>query len=129
MPLYGNELADDIGPLEAGLGWAVRLEKGAFVGSGPIGDMKEMGPPRRTVGFKLVERAGSPRSHQAVRLDGRDIGFVTSGAFSPTLGENIGLALIEREAAGIGKPLEIMIRDRPVQAVQVKVPFYKRDRE
>lgn len=128
MPLYGNELADDIGPLEAGLGWAVKLEKGPFVGSDKIAAMKMSGPPRRTVGFKLVERAGSPRSHYAVQSEGREVGFVTSGALSPTLNENIGLALVDRSVAGVGKPLEIVIRDNPVAAVQVKTPFYKRDR-
>jgi aminomethyltransferase len=126
MPLYGQELAGDIGPLEAGLGWAVKLDKGDFVGREPIAAMKEAGPPRRTVGFKLLERSGSPRSHYPVQVDGREIGHVTSGAMSPTLGENVGLALIEREYAGVGKALEVVIRDRPVPAVQVKTPFYKR---
>jgi len=126
MPLYGNELADDINPLEAGLGWVIKLEKGDFVGRPPIAAMKESGPPRRTVGFRLTERGGSPRSHYEVRANGKPVGHVTSGAMSPTLGENIGLALIDREAAGIGKPLEIIIRDKPVAAVQVKLPFYKR---
>ena len=126
MPLYGQELADDIGPLEAGLGWAVKLDKGDFVGRERIAAMKEAGPPRRTVGFRLLERAGSPRSHYPVQADGREIGHVTSGGMSPTLGENIGLALIEREYAGVGKPLDVVIRDKPVPAVQVKTPFYKR---
>ncbi|MCC6790494.1 MAG: glycine cleavage system aminomethyltransferase GcvT [Thermomicrobiales bacterium] len=128
MPLYGNELADDINPLEAGLGWAVKLEKGPFVGSDRIAEMKEQGPPRRTVGFKLTERAGSPRSHFDVHVDGRSVGFVTSGAMSPTLNENIGLALVERDVAGVGRPLQIIIRDKPVAAIQVRTPFYKRDR-
>ena len=126
MPLYGQELADDVGPLEAGLGWAVKLDKGDFVGRERIAAMKETGPPRRTVGFKLVERSGSPRTHYPVQVDGREIGHVTSGGMSPTLGENIGLALIEREYAGVGKPLDVVIRDKPVAAVQVKTPFYKR---
>ena len=128
MPLYGQELADDINPLEAGLGWAVKLDKGPFVGSKPIAAVKAEGPSRRTVGFKLTERAGSPRSHYDVQADRKTIGFVTSGAFSPTLNENIGLALVDRDVAGVGKPLEIVIRDRPVSAVQVKTPFYKRER-
>jgi aminomethyltransferase len=126
MPLYGQELSDEIGPLEAGLGWAVKLDKGDFVGRGPIATMKEQGAPRRTVGFKLTERSGSPRSHYPVQVDGREVGFVTSGAMSPTLGENIGLALVGREVAGVGKPLGIVIRDRCVPAVQVKTPFYRR---
>lgn len=126
MPLYGNELADDINPLEAGLGWAVNLDKGPFTGRDRIAAMKESGAPRKTVGFKLTERSGSPRSHYLVEGDGRTIGHVTSGAMSPTLGENIGLALIESELAGVGKPLQIVIRDKPVAAIQVKLPFYRR---
>ncbi len=126
MPLYGNELADDIGPLEAGLGWAVKLDKGDFVGRDAIAAMKASGPPRRTVGFILSERSGAARSGFEVQVDGRRVGHVTSGATSPTLGENIGLALIERDVAGVGKPLQIVIRGKPVSATQVKLPFYRR---
>ncbi|MGH2614565.1 MAG: glycine cleavage system aminomethyltransferase GcvT [Thermomicrobiales bacterium] len=129
MPLYGNELADDISPLEAGLGWAVKLDKGSFVGRDAIAAIKEARPDRRTVGFQLTERAGSARHGYAVQLDGREIGVVTSGAHSPTLGTEIGLALIDSSAAGVGKPLQIVIRGRPVQAKQVKLPFYRRDRD
>ena len=128
MPLYGNELADDINPIEAGLGWAVKLDKGPFVGRDAIAAVKEAGPSRRTVGFQLLERAGSARHGYPVQLDGRDIGVVTSGAHSPTLGAEIGLALIDADAAGVGKPLEIVIRGRPVKAKQVKLPFYRRAR-
>lgn len=127
MPLYGNELADDIGPLEAGLGWAVKLDKGPFVGSAAIAAMKASGAPRRTVGFRLLERAGSARHGYPVAVDGRQVGVVTSGAHSPTLGAEIGLALIERDAAGIGRPLHVVIRGRAVPAEQVKLPFYRRD--
>ncbi|MGI8477619.1 MAG: glycine cleavage system aminomethyltransferase GcvT [Thermomicrobiales bacterium] len=126
MPLYGNELGDEIGPLEAGLGWAVKLEKGDFVGRDAIAAMRISGPPRKTVGFRLSDRGGSARSHFDVRLDGRSVGYVTSGAFSPSLKENIGLALVERDAAGVGKPLDVMVRDKPAKAVQIKTPFYKR---
>jgi aminomethyltransferase len=59
-------------------------------------------------------------------MDGAVIGEVTSGAFSPTLQRNIGLALIDREYAGVGKPLQIEIRGKLVDAEQVKTPFYKR---
>ncbi|MDP9365686.1 MAG: glycine cleavage system aminomethyltransferase GcvT [Chloroflexota bacterium] len=126
MSLYGNELGEEISPLEAGLGWAVKLDKGDFVGREPLVAMRAAGPPRRAVGFKLVERGGSPRAGYPVRQDGRDVGVVTSGGFSPSLGENIGLALIEREGAGVGRPLEVVVRGRPVRAVQVKTPFYRR---
>ncbi|MBX3069719.1 MAG: glycine cleavage system aminomethyltransferase GcvT [Thermomicrobiales bacterium] len=126
MPLYGNELGDDISPLEAGLGWAVALDKGEFIGSGPIVAQKAAGVPRKTVGFRMTERSGAPRSHCPVQVDGVEVGFVTSGAMSPTLGENIGLALVESSAAGVGKPLEIVIRDKPYKAEQIKLPFYRR---
>jgi glycine cleavage system T protein (aminomethyltransferase) len=126
MPLYGNELADDISPLEAGLGWAVKLNKGDFIGRDAIAAVKEQGAPRRTVGFRLLERAGSARHGYVVQQDGRDVGVVTSGARSPSLGTEIGLALIDADAAGVGKPLDIIIRGRPVRAEQVKVPFYRR---
>jgi aminomethyltransferase len=126
MPLYGNELADDISPLEAGLGWAVALEKGPFVGCEAIAALKASGPPRRTVGFRLAERGGAPRHGYPVAVEGRVVGHVTSGAPSPTLGENIGLALIERDAAGVGKPLDVLVRGKPLRAEQVKLPFYRR---
>lgn len=126
MPLYGNEMDDDISPLEAGLGWAVALDKGPFVGRDAIAALKEAGPSRRTVGFRMVERGGAPRHGYPVLVDGRVVGQVTSGAPSPTLGENIGLALVERGVAGLGKPLDIEIRGKPVRAEQVKLPFYRR---
>ena len=128
MPLYGNELADDISPLEAGVGWAVKLDKGDFVGRDAIAKLKEEGVPRKTVGFRLVERAGSARHGYEVQVDGRKVGVVTSGGKSPTLGDEIGLALVDAAVAGVGKPLDIIIRGRPVRAEQVKLPFYRRGR-
>ena len=128
MPLYGNELADDINPIEAGLGWAVKLGKGPFIGRDAIATVKESGPSRRTVGFQLLERAGSARHGYPVESDGRSVGVVTSGAHSPTLGTEIGLALVKAEVAGVGRPLDIVIRGRPVKAEQVKLPFYRRAR-
>ena len=129
MPLYGNELADDISPLEAGLGWAVKLDKGEFIGREAIAAVKKSGAPRRTVGFRLLERAGSARHGFEAQVSGRRVGEVTSGAHSPTLGAEIGLALIDTDSAGIGKPLDIVIRNRPIRAEQVKVPFYRRSRD
>lgn len=128
MPLYGNEMSEEINPYEAGLGWAVKLDKGDFIGRTALVTAKEQGIARRTVGFKMTERGGAPRAHYDVQVDGQTIGFVTSGTASPSLGENIGLALIDKAHAGIGKPLDIMIRGKPVAAVQVKTPFYKRER-
>ncbi|HYI15190.1 MAG TPA: glycine cleavage system aminomethyltransferase GcvT [Thermomicrobiales bacterium] len=127
MPLYGNELSTEINPLEAGLGWAVKLNKGDFIGRDALAAAKEAGINRRSVGFKMVERGGVPRSHYDVAVDGNTIGFVTSGTSSPSLGENIGLAIIDKAYAGAGKPLDIIVRGKPVRAEQIKTPFYKRE--
>lgn len=127
MPLYGQELGMDISPYEAGLGWAVNLKKGDFIGREPMATVKKNKPSRKAVGFKYVGKGGAPRTQYPVAVDGEEIGEVTSGTMSPTLGENIGLALIKAEYAGIGKPLQIIVRGKPVEAVQVKTPFYKRE--
>jgi aminomethyltransferase len=127
MPLYGQELADDISPYEAGLGWAVKLDAKDFVGKEPMAQVKASKPARRAVGFTTVERSGAPRTHCRILVDGNEVGHVTSGAFSPTLQKNIGLALIDREHAGVGKPLQVEIRGKRIGAEQVKTPFYKRE--
>jgi len=126
MPLYGQELSDDISPYEAGLGWAVKLDAADFVGRDAMASVKAAKPRRKAVGFTTVGRSGAPRTHCKVFVDGVEVGEVTSGAFSPTLEKNIGLALIDREYAGVGKPLQIEIRGKLVDAEQVKTPFYKR---
>ena len=126
MPLYGQELGETISPLEAGVGWAVKLDKGDFVGRDAIAAVKASGPPRKAVGFRTTERGGTPRTHFPVQRQGRLIGEVTSGCFSPTLGENIGLALIEAADAGVGNDLEVGVRNRWLAAEQIKTPFYKR---
>jgi aminomethyltransferase len=127
MPLYGQELGDDISPYESGLGWAVKLDAKEFVGREPMAAVKAARPRRRAVGFTTVERSGAPRTHCRILVDGADVGEVTSGAFSPTLQKNIGLALIDREHAGVGKPIQVEIRGKLVNAEQVKTPFYKRE--
>lgn len=126
MALYGQEISTEITPLEAGLAWAVKLDKGDFIGRDALVAQKEAGIKRRLVGFKMVERGGAPRTHYEVQVDGQPVGFVTSGTSSPSLGENIGLAVVDRSVAGVGKPLQIIIRGKPVAAEQVRTPFYKR---
>jgi aminomethyltransferase len=126
MALYGQELSPEITPLEARLGWAVKFDKGDFIGREALLKQREEGLKRRLVGFKLVERGGAPRTHYEIQVDGKVIGEVTSGSRSPTLGETIGLGLIDAEYAGVGKPLDIIIRNKPVRAEQVRTPFYNR---
>lgn len=126
--LYGHELSDDITPLEAGLGWVTKLEKGAgFVGREALARQKAEGVPRRLVGFVMEER-GIPRQGYALRdADGRPLGEVTSGSQSPTLGVGIGLGLVENDAAFTtpGARLHVDVRGRLLAATVKKPPFHK----
>jgi aminomethyltransferase len=126
MALYGHELTEEINPLEAALGWAVNFDKSDFIGRDALLKVKEERPARRLVGFRMTERGGAPRAGYEVQVDGQTVGHVTSGTHAPTIGQSIGLALVRRDVAGIGKPLDIIIRGKPVRAEQVKTPFYQR---
>ncbi|MBI4408376.1 MAG: glycine cleavage system aminomethyltransferase GcvT [Gemmatimonadetes bacterium] len=122
--LYGNDLDENHTPLEAGLGWVVKLDKGDFLGHDALARQKEEGVRERLVGFTLKER-GFPRHGYEVRYDGEPAGEVTSGILSPTLDHGIGMAYVPIEAANPGTPLEVIIRNRLVQAEVVRPPFYR----
>ncbi len=128
MPLYGNELGRDTNPFEVNLGRVVKLEKGDFVGRAALQEVKESGAARRLIGLQMVENA-IPRAGYEVRADGAAVGQVTSGTLSPTLGTKIAMALVPAELAGPGNAFEVVVRDRPYRAEQVKLPFYKRPRD
>jgi aminomethyltransferase len=123
--LYGNELTPEVGPLEAGLGWTVKLaRKDPFVGQASLKAQKEAGVPRQLIGFE-VEGKRLARPGQDV-YDGPDrIGHVTSGGFSPSLQIGIGLGLVRSENAPLGARIEIDVRGSRVPATVVKRPFYK----
>lgn len=128
MPLYGNELGRDVNPYEVNLGRVVKLEKGEFVGRAALQAIQQAGPARKLIGLQMVENA-IPRHGYEVRADGRAVGSVTSGTLSPSLGTKIAMALVETDTAGLGNPFEVVVRDRPYAAEQVKLPFYRRPRE
>ena len=126
MCLYGNELDAETTPLEAGIGFAVNLDKKqGFVGQEALRRENEEGLKKRLVGFK-VEGRGIARHDYPVAVGGETIGSVTSGTLSPTLGEAIGLALV---APDVEDEFEVVIRNRPVAARTVPLPFYKRDKK
>ncbi len=125
MALYGHEIDASISPLEADLGWIVKLDKGDFVGRDALVKQKEAGLKRKLVGFEMRGR-GIGRDGYEVYLDGAPAGWVTSGSPSPTLCKNIGLCYLPTEHAQPGKAIQIMIRNQPVDAVTVETPFYKR---
>ncbi|QDT17816.1 glycine cleavage system aminomethyltransferase GcvT [Alienimonas californiensis] len=125
MPLYGHELSTETDPLTAGLGFAVALEKGDFLGRDAIRKVKEAGPKQVRVGFEMRGRRVA-REGAAVLRGGEAVGVVTSGTHSPTLGKAIGMAYVPPDAAAEGTELEIDVRGRAEPAVVVSLPFYKR---
>lgn len=125
LPLYGNDIDTRTHPLEAGLDFAVALGKGDFVGREAILRAQEAGLQRRLVCFRMVER-GVPRSGYSILKDGRVVGMVTSGNYSPTLRFDIGMGYVPVELSSPDTELDILIRDKTVRAQVVPRPFYKR---
>ncbi len=123
LPLYGQEIDKDITPLEAGLGYFVKFDKGDFIGRDALLAQKETGLSRKLVEFEMVGR-GIPRAYYPIQKDGKEIGHVTTGSFAPSLGKNIGLALVVAEYSEPGQTFDVMIRNRPVEARVAKGIFY-----
>ncbi|MBB3112528.1 aminomethyltransferase [Paenibacillus phyllosphaerae] len=125
LPLYGQELADDISPLEAGLGPFVKLDKGPFISSDALSEQRRSGLKRKLVGIEMIDR-GIPRSRYPIHAEGQIVGAVTTGTQSPTLKRNLGLALVETPYAALGTKLLVEIRGKLLRAQVVPTPFYKR---
>jgi len=125
LPLYGHELDDETTPLEAGLERFVDLERGGFLGADALRRQRAGGVARRLVGFELASR-GVARAGHALAHGGHEVGRVTSGAPSPTLGKSIGLGYVPAALAAVGTPLEVRIRDQAVPARVVPTPFVGR---
>jgi len=121
--LYGSDIDDGTTPLEAGLGWTVKLSKRAFAGRDVLVRQKEQGPARRLVGLEAEGRR-VPRHGMAVEAGGRSIGTISSGTFSPTLERAIALAYVESSAAGLGTAVEVVAGETRIPARVVKKPFY-----
>lgn len=122
--LYGHELDDETSPLEAGLGWVVKLNKASFRGIGSLRREKEAGPKRALVGFELPGKNIARPGYRVMKA-GVDVGKVTSGGFSPTLEKSICMASIARSAKTEDAPFEIVVREKRVQASMTPIPFYK----
>nr|WP_295974269.1 glycine cleavage system aminomethyltransferase GcvT [uncultured Bacillus sp.] len=126
LALYGQELAPDISPLEAGIGFAVKLNKETdFIGKQALLLQKEKGVPRKLCGIEMMDR-GIPRHGYPVFAGEEQIGEITTGTQSPTLKKNIGLALIKTEYAALGNKLLVEIRGKRLKAQVTQLPFYKR---
>jgi glycine cleavage system T protein len=125
LPLYGDELTDDITPLEAGLGMFVSLDKpGGFIGCEALKKQKAEGLRRKLVGLAIEGVATARHGFEVLDLDGAVIGHVTTGYNSLTLGKNIAMALVDARYASLGTALQVRIRRRTVAAEVVKKRFY-----
>jgi aminomethyltransferase len=127
MPLYGNDIDDRTTPLEAGLDWIVKPEKGAFLGREALQRQAAQGIARKLVGFAVTGR-GIARHGYAIRAGGKQVGEVTSGTHAPTLGKALGMGYLPVALAQVGTQVEIDIRGQQVAAEVVETPFYRRQR-
>jgi aminomethyltransferase len=127
MPLYGHELTETIDPLQEGLGWAVKFDKGEFIGRDAILRRRDDKTRRHRVGLE-IEGKRIARENASVSANGQEIGQVTSGTFAPTLGKAIAMAYVDPEFAASGTPCEVDVRGKPARARVVPLPFYRRNR-
>jgi aminomethyltransferase len=125
MALYGHEIDASISPLEAGLSWIVKLDKGDFTGRAVLEKQKAEGVRRKLIGFEMRGR-GIGRDGYEVRIAGEPAGWVTSGGPAPALNKNVGMCYLPIDRSVPGASIEVMVRNQPVEAVTVPIPFYKR---
>ncbi|MCI0531181.1 MAG: glycine cleavage system aminomethyltransferase GcvT, partial [candidate division Zixibacteria bacterium] len=121
--LYGNDIDQTTNPLEAGLGWITKPDKGNFIGREAILVAKQKGLKRNLVAFEMLEKA-IPRQHYPIVNGNRAIGEVTSGCFSPSLDKGIGLGYVPAEFSEVGTGIGVKIRDKEYPAAVVKPPFW-----
>jgi aminomethyltransferase len=125
MPLYGHELSEEIDPLQAGLGWAVKFDKGDFLGRDALLERRDDASLRKRVGLELSGKRIA-REGAAVLRDGKEVGRVCSGTFGPTLQKAVAMAYVVPACTEIGFACAVDIRGKPELAKVVKLPFYQR---
>jgi aminomethyltransferase len=122
--LYGNDINDQTSPLEAGLGWITKFSKD-FVNAVGLAAQKETGVQRKLVAFALEERGIPRHDYPIVDAQGNEIGIVTSGTMSPSLGIGIGLGYVSIDHSKVDSEIFIQVRKKALKASVVKLPFYK----
>lgn len=125
MLLYGQDINTDTNPFEAGLGWLLDLNRGNFVGKDALLKIKQSGIRRKLIGFQVQGR-GVARTGYKIFNSGKEVGEVTSGGYSPTLGTSIGLGYVPIELANIGTDIEILVRNKSIAARITDRRFYRR---
>jgi len=123
--LYGNDIDETTSPFEAGLGWITKFTK-SFTNSEALKAEKERGPKRKLIAFELDERGIPRHGYDIVDDEGNNIGTVTSGTMSPSMGKGIGLGYVPTDFSEIGSKINIQVRKKAIPATVVKLPFYKK---
>jgi aminomethyltransferase len=126
LALYGNDIDETTNPIEAGLGWVVKMDKGDFIGRGALAEIKAGALVRKLVGFEMRGRGVARHGYPLRNMDGQEVGTCTSGSPGPTVGKNIGLGYVPTAMSLIGAPLLCDCRGKNVEAIVVTTPFYKR---
>ncbi len=126
LSLYGNEIDETTNPIEAGLGWVVKMDKGDFVGRDAMAKIKSQPLPRKLVGFEVTGRGIARHGYPLRDAQGGEVGVCTSGSPGPTVGKNIGLGYLPSSMSAIGETFFVDCRGKNIEAVVVSTPFYKR---
>jgi len=130
LSLYGHEISESINVWEAGLDRFCKLEKGAFVGSSALKEVRASGgPEKKLVGLEVVERGIARDGYRVMDVSGAAVGYVTSGSPAPFLKKNIALAYVPRSLAEVGTEVAVEIRNCPVKAKVVPLPFYRKPKK
>jgi aminomethyltransferase len=131
MCLYGNDIDATTTPLEAGLGWIVKLDKGDFIGRDVLERQAEEGVERRLVGLEITDRGIARHGYPVVLEEGAGeaVGVVTSGTQSPTLGKALAMAYLPPDVAVVGREVFVQIRQRAARARVIDLPFYSRKKK
>jgi aminomethyltransferase len=125
--LWGNDMDETTTPLEAGLGWITKFNKGEFIGKAALTAQKAQGVRRKLIGFEVLDRAPA-RDGYAIVIGGQEVSKIASGSPAPYLQKNIGMAYLPTEHTTVGTEFSILIRGREVPARIVELPFYKREK-
>lgn len=125
LPLHGQDLSPEISPLESRIGFAVKVDKGDFIGQPVLKAQKEKGIPRRLSGFEITGKGIARTDYEVYDNEGNKVGYVTSGTQSPTTKRSIGFALVDTDFYELDKEFVIKVRNKDVPAKFVKTPFHK----
>ncbi len=123
--LYGNDITDETSPIEAGLGWITKFTKD-FIDRDKLEKQKTEGTSRRLVGFEMIDRGIPRHGYRLLDGEGNEIGEVTSGSQSPSLGIAIGLGYVNNDFKSPGSEIFLEVRGKSLKAKVVKLPFYNK---